>query len=121
MYGANWRVFVEAVVGRPVRAERRVRRDVHEPRRADAAGAVEHELRTADVDVEQLADAAARGGSPPPRARRSAWPMPSNRRSTTVGSRTSPAIDLDPRVDDLEQRRVGAAGYEAPDAPAGRL
>ena len=55
MYGLNGESSSKRSVGRRVRAERRVRRDVHEARRARAPGPVEHELGAADVHVEELA------------------------------------------------------------------
>ena len=50
------RVLREPIRRRIVRTERRVRGHVHEAHSPRPAGAIEGQLRSADVDVEQLAD-----------------------------------------------------------------
>ena len=100
-----------------VRAERRVRRHVREPRRLHAAGPIEHQLRAADVHVEELAGRPLRVDH----GRRVEHRCVADAVEEAVdGGRIAHVTDdrLDLRTDDVEQRgRVGIVD-EAPDACA---
>src|SRR5260221_5819099 len=118
--GRELRVFVEAVAGRMVGAERRVRRNMDEAGRADAPGAVEHELGSADVHVVQLAYVAGgmdhRGGVDHGRAADAVEELVDD------GGVTYVAGDyFDAGIDDLEQRDVTRLTHQAPNAPPERL
>ena len=114
------RVLVEAIGARMVGAERRVRRDVHEARGAGAASAVEHELGPADVDVEQLADVT---GGMDDRGRVDHGRAADVVEEPVDGGRIAHVADddLDPRIEDLEERGVGRVVDETADPAPARL